>query len=184
MRIVGGKLKGIRFQVPKAFDSRPTTDFAKEALFNILSNNFDFENCEILDLFTGTGSLSLEFASRGAQHVYGVDRNVACLRFIGEICKKHHLSQIRLLKNDAIKFLQIADIQFDIIIADPPYDYKYYDYLIALVFERELLKTKGMLILEHGKQNDFSTHEKFLFLRNYGGVHFSFFANENPETLQ
>ena len=179
MRIVGGKLKGIRFQVPKAFDSRPTTDFAKEALFNILVNNFDIEQCEVLDLFTGTGSLSLEFASREAQHVIGVDRNVACLKFIGEILKKHKIEQVKLLKNDAIKFLQIAEIQFDIIIADPPYEYKYYSEILETVFKRKLLKTGGMLILEHGRQNDFSSHEKFLYLRNYGGVHFSFFADEN-----
>lgn len=179
MRIVGGKLKGIRFQVPKAFDSRPTTDFAKEALFNILVNNFDIEHCEVLDLFTGTGSLSLEFASRDAKRVIGVDRNVACLKFIGDILKKHKIEQVKLLKNDAVKFLQISEIQFDIIIADPPYDYKYYAKILETVFERKLLKTRGLLILEHGKQNDFSSHEKFLYLRNYGGVHFSFFADEN-----
>lgn len=177
MRIVGGALKGIRFQVPKAFDSRPTTDFAKEALFNILGNEFDFQQCTVLDLFTGTGSLSLEFASRGAKQVYGVDRNVACLRFIGDICKKHNLSQIKLLKNDAIKFLQIATIQFDIIIADPPYEYKYYGEVLKYVFERELLKPGGILILEHGKQQNFESHEKFVYLKNYGGVHFSFFQS-------
>lgn len=180
MRIVGGTLKGIRFQVPKAFDSRPTTDFAKEALFNILVNHFDLDQCDVLDLFTGTGSLSLEFASRQVKSVIGVDRNVACLRYIGEISKKHHLTQVKLLKNDAITFLKIADIQFDIIIADPPYDYKYYNDIIEMTFSKKLLKSNGMLILEHGRQNDFSTHEKFLFLRNYGGVHFSFFADEQP----
>jgi 16S rRNA (guanine(966)-N(2))-methyltransferase RsmD len=180
MRIVGGLLKGIRFQVPKAFDSRPTTDFAKEALFNILGNHFNLDQCDVLDLFTGTGSLSLEFASRQVKSVIGVDRNVACLRFIGDICKKHKLSQVKLLKNDAITFLKIAEIQFDIILADPPYEYKYYEEIITNTFSRKLLKPKGMLILEHGRQNDFSNHEKFLFLRNYGGVHFSFFADELP----
>lgn len=180
MRIVGGHLKGIRFQIPKSFDSRPTTDFAKEAMFNILSNHFEFESCDVLDLFTGTGSLSLEFASRSVKSIHAVDRNVGCLKFIGDICKKHNINQIRLLKNDAVKFLQIAEMKFDIIMADPPYDYKYYSELVDVTFARELLKENGMLILEHGKQNDFSNHEKFLFLRNYGGVHFSFFSNENP----
>jgi len=180
MRIVGGILKGTRFQVPKAFDSRPTTDFAKEALFNILGNHYDLDQCDVLDLFTGTGSLSLEFASRQVKSVIGVDRNVACLRFIGEICKKHQLTRVKLLKNDAITFLKIADIQFDIIIADPPYEYKYYNDIVETTFSRKLLKNNGMLILEHGRQNDFSNHEKFLFLRNYGGVHFSFFAEEQP----
>ena len=181
MRIVGGTLKGMRFQVPKAFDSRPTTDFAKEALFNILSNHFEIENCEVLDLFTGTGSLSLDFASRQAQRIIAVDRNVACLKFIGDILKKYKLDQVRLLKNDAIKFLQIAEIQFDIIIADPPYDYKYHDEILQNVFQRNLLKSNGMLIIEHGRQNDFSSHEKHLFLRNYGGVHFSFFGEKAYE---
>lgn len=179
MRIVGGKLKGIRFQVPKAFDSRPTTDFAKEALFNILSNHFEIENCVVLDLFTGTGSLSLDFASRDAKQVIAVDRNVACLKFIGEISKKHNLNNVKLLKNDALTFLKIAEIQFDIIVADPPYDYKHYDQIINAVFEKNLLKGNAVLVVEHGRQNDFCQHEKFLFLRNYGGVHFSFFG-ETP----
>lgn len=181
MRIVGGKFKGTRFQIPKAFDSRPTTDFAKEALFNILNNNFDLEQCVVLDLFTGTGSLSLEFASRNARQVIGVDRNVACLKFIGEITKKLNMQQVKLLKNDAVKFLDIAEIPFDIIIADPPYDYKYHLEIIEKTFANKLLKSNGMLIVEHGKQNDFSTHEKFLFLRNYGGVHFSFFTENTSE---
>jgi 16S rRNA (guanine(966)-N(2))-methyltransferase RsmD len=179
MRIVGGKFKGRRFQVPKAFDSRPTTDFAKEALFNILNNYYNLENCVVLDLFTGTGGLSLEFASRNAKKVIGVDRNVACLKFIGEITEKLNMLQVKLLKNDALKFLEIAEMRFDIIFADPPYDYKYHLEIIEKTFKRQLLNHNGMLIIEHGKQNDFSNHEKFLFLRNYGGVHFSFFS-ENP----
>jgi 16S rRNA (guanine966-N2)-methyltransferase len=178
VRIVGGKLKGFRLQVPKAFDSRPTTDFAKEALFNLITNNFDIDQCDVLDLFTGTGSLSLEFASRGALSVTAIDWNTACLKFIGEICKKYDLNQVKLLKNDAIKFIQIANIQFDIIVADPPYDYKYYDKMIDLVFEKELLKAGGMLIVEHGKQNKFESLTNFRDVRNYGGVHFSFFSKE------
>jgi len=183
MRIVGGQMKGIRFQVPKAFDSRPTTDLAKEALFNILSNHYELDDSIILDLFTGTGSLSLEFASRGAKSIVAVDINVPCLKFIGEICAKYNLSQVKLLKNDAVRFLKIADIQFNIIIADPPYEYKYHHELIDLTFARHLLKEQGILILEHGKQNDFSSHEKFLFLKNYGGVHFSFFGENLPVNI-
>lgn len=179
MRIVGGKLKGFRLQVPKAFDSRPTTDFAKEALFNLICNKFDIDQCDVLDLFTGTGSLSLEFASRGALSVTAIDWNTACLKFIGEICKKYDLSQVKLLKNDAVKFVQIANIQFDIIVADPPYDYKYYDKMIDLIFEKALLKPGGMLIVEHGKQNNFESLSNFRDVRNYGGVHFSFFSKED-----
>ena len=178
MRIVGGKLKGFRLQVPKAFDSRPTTDFAKEALFNLITNQFDIHECDVLDLFTGTGSLSLEFASRDAQTVTAVDWNTACLKFISEICKKHGLNQVKLLKNDAIKFIQIANIQFDIIVADPPYDYKHYEKMIDLVFEKKLLKSDGVLIVEHGKQNNFETLPYFRNVRNYGGVHFSFFGTD------
>lgn len=175
MRIVGGKHKGCRLQVPKAFDSRPTTDYAKEALFSIIENDFDISTCDILDLFTGTGSLALEFASRGAQKVIAVDINTACLSFIVDAAKKLDIQQIRVLKNDALKFLKIAHITFDIVIADPPYNYKHYPAIIESVFMKKLLKPRGMLIIEHGKQNDFSTNPNFLFLRNYGGVHFSFF---------
>lgn len=178
MRIVGGKLKGIRLQVPKAFDSRPTTDFAKEGLFNLLSNEFDIDQCDVLDLFTGTGSLSLEFASRDANSVVAVDWNTSCLKFIGEVCKKHGLTQVKLLKNDALKFVQIATIQFDIVIADPPYDYKHYEKLIESVFEKGILKPGGMLVVEHGKQNNFEKMDNFRDVRNYGGVHFSFFRKE------
>ena len=175
MRIVGGKLKGIRLQVPKGFDSRPTTDYAKEGLFNLLTNEFDIDQCDVLDLFTGTGSLSLEFASRDAKAVIAVDWNTACLKFISEIAKKHDLPQIKLLKNDALKFIQIAHMQFDIIVADPPYEYKHYEKLISAVFEKQLLKPEGMLVVEHGKQNNFENMPNFRDVRNYGGVHFSFF---------
>lgn len=175
MRIVGGKLKGIRLQVPKTFDSRPTTDYAKEGLFNLISNEYDIDQCDVLDLFTGTGSLTLEFGSREAQSIVAVDWNTSCLKFISEICKKHNLSQVKLLKNDALKFVQIAHIQFDIIIADPPYEYKHYEKLITEVFEKKLLKPDGMLVVEHGKQNKFENLPNFRDVRNYGGVHFSFF---------
>jgi 16S rRNA (guanine966-N2)-methyltransferase len=175
VRIVGGKNKGCRLQIPKAFDSRPTTDFAKEALFSIIENEFDISTCDVLDLFTGTGSLALEFASRDAQKVIAVDINTACLSFIVDATKKFQMTQIRVLKNDALRFLKIANITFDIIIADPPYEYKHYPAIIESVFEKNLLKPNGMLIVEHGKQNDFSMLPNFLFLRNYGGVHFSFF---------
>jgi len=181
VRIVGGKMKGVRLQVPKTFDSRPTTDYAKEALFNLLSNKFDFENCDVLDLFTGTGSLSLEFASRDANSVTSIDWNTACLRFIGDICKKHSLTQVKLLKNDAIRFVSIANIKFDIIVADPPYDYKYYNKLILSIYDKELLKPGGVLVIEHGRQNNFSDLPGFSELRNYGGVHFSFFEYLDPE---
>jgi len=179
VRIVGGKLKGIRLQVPKGFDSRPTTDFAKEGLFNLLSNEFDIDQCDVLDLCTGTGSLSLEFASRDAKSVIAVDWNTDCLKFISENCKKLKLTQIKLLKNDAIKFIQIAKVQFDIVVADPPYEYKHYEKLILSVFEKGILKPGAMLIVEHGKQNNFAHLPNFRDIRNYGGVHFSFFRNED-----
>jgi 16S rRNA (guanine(966)-N(2))-methyltransferase RsmD len=179
VRIVGGKLKGIRLQVPKAFDSRPTTDFAKEGLFNLLSNEFDIDSCDVLDLFTGTGSLSLEFASRDAKSVTAIDWNTACLKFIGEVCNKHKLTQVKLLKNDALKFIQIANIKFDIVVADPPYEYKHYEKMINLVFEKGIMKPGGLLVVEHGKQNNFENLPNFNDVRNYGGVHFSFFRAEN-----
>jgi len=179
VRVVGGKLKGLRLQVPKGFDSRPTTDFAKESLFNIIENEKSILGSDVLDLFTGTGSLSIEFASRGANQVYAVDINTACLSFIHKVCEIHQIKHIKVLKNDARKFLKIAKIPFDFIVADPPYNYKHYDDLIQSVLENNLLKPDGLLIVEHGKQNDFTHHKKFHFLRNYGGVHFSFFKNND-----
>lgn len=175
MRIISGKLKGIRFSPPKSFPSRPTTDFAKEALFNIVNNEFNFDNIEILDLCAGTGSISFEFASRGAISVTSIDQHGPSLQFIEATAKEHGLNQIQTRKQDILKYLEQCPRQYDLIFADPPFGYENYQDIIQLVFERKLLTDKGLLILEHDKRKDFSDIKEFTYLRNYGGVNFSFF---------
>ncbi|GAA0874986.1 16S rRNA (guanine(966)-N(2))-methyltransferase RsmD [Wandonia haliotis] len=175
MRIISGKLKGIRFSPPKSFPSRPTTDFAKEALFNIIANEFNIDNITVLDLCAGTGSISFEFASRDAISVTSVDQHGPSLNFIEKTAKKHELNQIQTRKQDLLTFLKQTEQTFDLIFADPPFAYKEYESIIQLVFERKLLNDTGLLILEHDKNNDFSNVPEFMYLRNYGGVNFSFF---------
>ena len=175
MRIISGKLKGIRFSPPKSFPSRPTTNFAKEALFNIIHNEFNIDNIRVLDLCAGTGSISFEFASRGALSVTSIDTHGPSLNFIEKTAEKHALTQIETRKQDVLKFLEQTTNEYDLIFADPPFAYDQYAEIIRIVFERNLLSAKGLLILEHDKSNDFSDVKQFIYLRNYGGVNFSFF---------
>lgn len=175
MRIISGKLKGIRFTPPKSFPSRPTTDFAKEGLFNILQNEFNIDNIHVLDLCAGTGSISFECASRGALSVTSVDQHGPSLHFIETTAKKHGLTQISTRKQDIIKYLEQCSSSFDLIFFDPPFAFEYYETVIQLVFDRKLLDGRGLLVVEHDKHNDFSSFKEFAYLRNYGGVNFSFF---------
>jgi 16S rRNA (guanine966-N2)-methyltransferase len=184
LRIVSGKLKGIRFTAPKSFPSRPTTDFAKEALFNILHHEFELDEITVLDLCSGTGSISLEFASRGAQRVASVDIHGKSLAFLAELTKKHDLPQIQTYKQDILHFLQQTGETFDIIFADPPFASTFYQEIPRMVFERNLLNPNGLLIVEHGRENSFEDWPQFLYMRNYGGVQFSFFGLENQEAQE
>lgn len=180
MRIVSGSLKGIRFSVPKKFPSRPTTDFAKEALFNILHHSVDFEAIRVLDLFAGTGNISYEFASRGVKDIRSVDQNQHCIKFIKNTLTKHNLNAITPILSEVLNYLKSSNEDFDLIFADPPYDYKDYKALIQLVVAKKCFQEGGLFILEHGKEQDFSNMKDFSYLRNYGGVHFSFFEiNDN-----
>ena len=179
MRIIRGKFKTRRYSVPKNFPSRPTTDFAKEGLFNILENRADLENLRILDLCAGTGSISIEFLSRESGTVVGVDLNFNCVRHLKKIaaeldCRK----EFSIVKSDILKYLKNTEEQFDLIFADPPYAYDHHSQIIDVVFERELLKEGGELIVEHGKETDLSDRTQFDFCRTYGNVHFSFFNLE------
>lgn len=175
MRIIGGKLKGLRFYPPTNLPVRPTTDMAKEALFNILNNQLDFEGLKILDLFSGTGNISMEFASRGAESVVSVDISAGCVRYLKDIARQHKVSTITPLKADVFKFLKEENEQFDLIFADPPYDLAQIPLITELVFEKKLLNAGGMLIIEHPSSKKLDNHPNFTEQRKYGYSSFSFF---------
>ena len=176
MRIVGGEFKGRRIAVPSNFPSRPTTDFAKEGLFNVLENQFDLSDMKVLDLCSGTGNISLEFLSRGVKEVTSVDSHTNCLKFVQKNASSLAiLNRITTVKSDLQTFILNTNQTFDIIFADPPFNYDKYSQIVKTVFERELLNENGILILEHSKQKSFDTEPKFSFFRNYGNVTFSFF---------
>jgi 16S rRNA (guanine966-N2)-methyltransferase len=175
MRIIGGKLRGLRLNPPKNLPVRPTTDLAKEALFNILQNQIEFESIKVLDLFCGTGNISLEFASREAEKVIAVDRSVQCIHYINDTARQHHLDQIKTYKADVFKFLEMETDQFDVIFADPPYDLSRIPEIPKIIFEKKLLLPGGMLIVEHQSLQNLSNHLAFVEQRKYGHSSFSFF---------
>lgn len=177
MRIVSGIHKGRRINAPHNLPVRPTTDFAKEALFNILNNNYHFSNLSVLDLFSGTGNISFEFASRGAENIIAVDSHANCLKFITKVAKDLEMP-ISTVKSDVFKYLSITSQISDIIFADPPYNFEEESLqnLVNIVFERSLLKDNGNLIIEHSKKMELSHLSHFLVSRKYGNSIFSFFA--------
>jgi 16S rRNA (guanine(966)-N(2))-methyltransferase RsmD len=175
VRIIGGKYSGRRIEVSKGFDSRPTTDFAREALFNILTNHFDFEDTAVLDLFSGTGSISFEFASRGCENIDLVDINGKATQFISKMAAEIGMKGIHAVRMDVFRFIPVCHKKYDIIVADPPYELKNIEAIPDLIMQFNLLKEKGWFILEHGKSNNFAGHPHFSEERNYGSVHFSFF---------
>ncbi len=176
MRIISGKYKSKRISAPKNLPVRPTTDMAKESLFNILNNLYYFDSISVLDLFSGTGNISYEFASRGTETIYAVDGHYGCVKFINQTAKELDLD-ITTFKSDVFKFLEKTTIKTDIIFADPPYDFEDSQFLkIAdIVFEKELLNEEGTLIIEHSKHTDISSHPKLSYEKRYGGSVFSFF---------
>ncbi|HLO59704.1 MAG TPA: RsmD family RNA methyltransferase [Bacteroidales bacterium] len=175
MRIIGGKYSGRRIEVSKGFDSRPTTDFAREALFNILTNHFDFEDAAVLDLFSGTGSLSFEFASRGCENIDLVEINGRATQFISKTAGEIGMKGIHAVRMDVFRFIPVCHKKYDIIVADPPYELKNIETIPDLIMQFSLLKENGWFVLEHGKSNKFTNHPRFSEERNYGSVHFSFF---------
>lgn len=178
MRIISGKYKARRIQVPANIKARPTTDFAKEGLFNLLNNRIDFEEIEMLDLFAGTGGIGLEFISRGCKNVTSVDLNATQTTFIYKNCTELGIKNLIVHKADAFRFVSNTLQKFDFIFADPPYDLKNLTEIPDAVFERKLLKEEGLFVLEHSAKNDFSTHPNFVEHRHYGNVNFSFFENK------
>ena len=174
MRIISGTYRGRRLVPPKNITARPTTDFAKEALFNLLNNQIDFEDAEMLDLFAGTGGIGLEFISRGAREVTAVEMAHTQQNFIIQTCKQLGITNLSLIRGDVFKFIRACKVQYDFIYADPPYALTNLAELPDLVLP--LLKENGLFVLEHGKDHDFSTHPRYQQTRVYGSVHFSFFA--------
>lgn len=175
MRIIGGRYKGKKFNPPKNFKSRPTTDFAKEALFSILHNSFNIENVDVLDLFSGTGSISFEFCSRGCNCLIAVEKVTPYTVYTQKIFDQLGFDQAKVFNKDVFKYLESCNQKFDIIFADPPFDFPDYERIYHLVMEKQLLSDTSFLIIEHSENNDFSHLPHFTKLKKYGKVHFSFF---------
>ena len=182
MRIITGQYKGRHFDIPRSFKARPTTDFAKENIFNVLNSYIDFEDATALDLFSGTGSISLELASRGCANVISVEMDRDHHRFIQECFRKlqgnnvqSSMFNVQCIRGDVFRFIKSCKMQFDFIFADPPYTLSELDQLPDLIMGHGLLKKDGLFVLEHGKVNDFTQHPNFVEHRAYGSVNFSFF---------
>lgn len=177
MRIIGGKFKGRRFYPPaNNWPTRPTTDYAKEGLFNILTNHIDFEAIIALDLFGGTGSHSYELISRGCRDVTYVDKFGGAVRFVRKTSKELEVEAfLEIFQKDVFRFIQSCQRQFDYIFAGPPYPLPTLDTIPDVIFEHQLLKPGGWLVLEHNPHHHFEDHPRFLQLRSYGKTLFSFF---------
>lgn len=180
MRIISGKHKGRRISPPKNLPVRPTTDMSKESLFNILNNSFDFDGLKVLDLFAGTGNLSYEFGSRGADNITAVDADFGCIKYIKQMAAELDLN-ISAIKGDVYKFLSTHKAVYDIIVADPPYhsEQKEFEAVVTSIFDNGLLQEEGMMIIEHSKHTTLEHMMNFSFSKKYGGSIFSFFEMEN-----
>ena len=197
MRIITGKYKGRHFDIPRTFKARPTTDFAKENIFNVLTGYIDFEGATALDLFSGTGSISLELVSRGCARVISVESDRDHHRFILQCLQKlqplgdgslladsksaqpgqpkENRPQVAAIRGDVFRFIKSCKQQFDFIFADPPYALKELATIPSLIFEKNLLKEDGVFVFEHGKDDSFTDHPNFVEHRSYGSVNFSIF---------
>lgn len=181
MRIIAGTLKGRRLNPPANLPVRPTTDMARESLFNILNNYVDYEECSVMDLFAGTGAVSIEFISRGVKDVTSIDINNACTEYIKSASKQLNISNIHVVRADVFDLLKRAYKKFDIIFADPPYALQDLPSLPDIVFQSNVLNDDGIFILEHPKEYSFEDHPHFWQHRAYGKVNFTFFANRLDE---
>lgn len=176
MRIISGTYKGRRFQLPKDLKARPTTDFAKEGLFNILANKVDFEDLSVLDLFSGTGSIAFEFISRGAEKVTIVEQYAPHIKFIRSVSEKIN-EPLTIINGDVYKYIETCKQKFDLIFADAPYSDPNLSNIPDRIFKAGLLNENGYLIVEHSSKTSFTDHPLFLEKRVYGSVNFSFFCN-------
>lgn len=175
MRIISGKYGRRRFTVPTNITARPTTDFARENLFNVLCNLIDFEGLEALDLFAGTGAITFELLSRGCRSVTAVEKASTQQRFILKVAQELNDQNLTLIRGDVFKFLGSTTRKFDFIFADPPYDLPNFAEVPQKVLDADILKPDGLFVLEHSKKFDFSNHPRFFEHRAYGSVNFTFF---------
>lgn len=176
MRIIGGYLKGRVLHPQGKFDARPTTDFAKEGLFNVLNSHIDLDGISVLDLFAGTGNITLEFVSRGVGDITSVEMSQECINNIFKFSKELEITNIKVVRTDIFKWLEKPkEKAFDLVFADPPYAHKKLITLPESIIKSGLLKENGLMIIEHGKEIDFSSYPFYSFSRNYGNVNFSFF---------
>ncbi len=177
-RIISGKWKGRKISAPKNYDVRPTTDFAKEGLFNILGTTYDFHSIKVLDLFAGIGSISLEFCSRGVPSVTAVEMNRKHADFIKKTSLKlGGEDQLQVNQSEVFQFLQNTNLQTDIVFADPPFSWELKDYqsLHQSIFDKGIILPYGLLIIEHSQRISLSEFPNFETVRNYGNIGFSFF---------
>lgn len=178
MRIITGLYKGRHFEIPRSFKARPTTDFAKENIFNVLNGYIDLENIYALDLFSGTGSISLELLSRGCMQVVSVEQDKEHYAFIKKCIEKINADNCFLIRGDVFKFIKSCKQSFDFIFADPPYTLKNLDSLPNLILNGNMLNSEGIFVLEHGKTNNFKDNPFFIEQRAYGSVNFSIFSKK------
>ena len=175
MRIISGIYGGRRLSPPKNITARPTTDFAKESLFNLLNNRMDFEGIDMLDLFAGTGGIGIECVSRGARSVTAVEIAHVQQNWIISCCRQLGIRNLSVIRGDVFKFLNACRTKYDLIFADPPYALEELPTLPDIILEHDILKENGWLVVEHGKDTDFTSHPRHVETRTYGSVHFSFF---------
>ena len=180
MRIISGKYKGRHFDVPRTFKARPTTDFAKENIFNILNNIIDFEETAALDLFSGTGSISLELLSRGCKDVLSVEMDSLHFSFLKKCQHSLGDKNWRMVRDDVFRFLKRCNTGFDLVFADPPYALKELASIPDLVLEGNILNDEGILVFEHGKDHNFENHPHFIRHVAYGSVNFTIFSKKRP----
>lgn len=178
MRIIRGKYRGKKIHVPTNFTARPTTDFAKEALFNIIENNCEIGEISILDLFSGTGSISLEFLSRGVVSAVAVELNKKYYFFLKRVGEELFPKNFSVINADAFKYIEHRSMNFDIIFADPPYDLPEIDKIPEKIINSDKINDDTLLILEHSLKYDFADNQYFREVRKYGKVHFSFFSKK------
>ncbi len=178
MRIISGIYKSRKIVAPKNLPVRPTTDMAKESLFNIINNLFYFDAISVLDLFAGTGNISYEFASRGTQNITCVDQDYGCIKFINKTAEAFEMP-INTIKSNVFKFLEKSNSQTNIIFADPPYSFseEQFTKISELVFQNNMLLEDGILIIEHSKHTDLSNSNHYSYSKSYGGNMFSFFEH-------
>jgi 16S rRNA (guanine(966)-N(2))-methyltransferase RsmD len=179
VRIISGIYKGRKLEPGRLKFTRPTTDFAREGLFNMLNSRIDWEGLDVLDLYSGTGAMAFEFLSHGVRSAVAVDRHIESVKFIASIKEKWTVENLEIIKYEALRYLEKCAFSFDLIFADPPYDSDDYDEILKFVFDNKLIKEGGFLIMEHQKRKSFESHPSFDFHRAFGNVNFSIFRSNH-----